>query len=177
MNSLCLMLTFYLLNLVNSTHRICLKTNHTCTGEFKYNCDKFICSNKQEYCRDYNSLAYLIACPICKILKSAYYDLRMFNEMKHIKPCSSRLDLFENEICLNKQNCYQIIQSDNRTFRPSIKLKTIRKVSCKCNGQYKFSCNEYYCARSQLTCNKLNINEIDLKMKKTKFEIKNCEFK
>jgi hypothetical protein len=138
---------------------ICYTTpDLVCRENYGYQCGKYICTLNAELCDDYDKL---------KIKSLIFGSLQyLINFQKKVKSCSlyklKRQNIDLNQYCLNSRNCFEnrILNIYNRTI--SNKMK---RVDCKCQGEYRHQCNRNYCGYDSISCEimnklKLNTNEI-----------------
>jgi hypothetical protein len=131
----------------------CNKLNYT------YHCAKNMCSLNAEKCNKYNrhrrSFVFRSLIPLIE-----------FN--KEIKRCDDYLNentIDLNKYCLNRRDCLE----SNQLVVYGITIKNeIKKVDCRCQGDFKYQCNENYCTNDLDSCKMVQ------KLEKNNIKIKDC---
>ena len=86
---------------------------------------------------------------------------------KEIKQCNEITDQIDlNKYCLNRHDCLE----SNQLVVYGITIKNeIKKVDCKCKGDFKYECNRNYCTNNLDSCEIINHKLLD------QIKVKDCD--
>ena len=118
--------------------------NEKCFGKYKIQCEtKSICTNNKKYCEIFDLKSNLSN---KKVIGNKEKYLRIVNyHRKTIPKCKD----YTNKYCLNRHDCLE----SNQLVVFGITIKNeIKKVDCKCQGDFKYKCNENYCTNDLDSC-------------------------
>ena len=112
-----------------------------CKGNNSYHCSKSICSLNKETCNKYNRQRRSF------LFRSLVPLIEFYKEIKQCDTNETIIDL--NKYCLNRHDCLE----SNQLVVYGITIKNeIKKVDCKCQGDFKYKCNENYCTNDLDSC-------------------------
>jgi len=150
-----------------------------CMGKYKYQCDTLsMCAISTKLCEKYDLISNVFDKTSMKKLKFIIKNTELmqnkvqkkskqeFKKFKNSIPKCQMLDLL-TKLCSNSQDC---ILKRKLVFQERTISIEIKKVSCKCQNDFKYQCNgKKYCANDLDSC------EIIRKLDLNKLEIKDCE--
>ena len=144
---------------LNSTDLCYSQKDSTCRGNYSYQCAKDLCSFNKESCERYNQHKRSF------IFRSLFPLIQFQKNIKICELIESEIIDLNNKFCLNRHDCLET--SKLVVYGVTVKNE-IKKVDCKCKGDFKYECNRNYCTNNLDSCQIINHKLLD------QIKVKDC---
>jgi hypothetical protein len=121
-----------------------------CQNDYEYNCNSNYCSND------------LISCELINKLNTTNFNIQQCNnshnytldvlEKSMLRILGRRNQHYIDNSQLICENSHECILNKSVVFQGQIHSNELKRVDCKCQGNYRYKCNRNYCAIDSDSC-------------------------